>query len=87
MPVGTVYWIRGEVDNGRTGRHSSKELLKQRYRDVEASMEENESPATSKQNQAEKKRKSNSFAFLAYAIVVFTTLAIGLFVILMRSSA
>lgn len=36
--------------------------------------------------QTQKQRKSNGFAFLAYAVVVFSFLAVGLVVILMRSN-
>lgn len=39
------------------------------------------------QEQAEKKKKSRIASFLPFAIVVFTALAIGLVVILLRSKA
>ncbi len=48
-------------------------------------MEEQKSQESIEENQTKKESKSNSFAFLAYAIVVFAMLAVGLFVILMRS--
>jgi len=48
-------------------------------------MEENKPEEQSEKNQTDKQSKSNTFAFLAYAIVVFAMLAVGLIIILMRS--
>jgi len=52
---------------------------------LEGIMEEKQSQEPEEQHPP-KQRKSNSFAFLAYAVVVFSFLAVGLAVILMRSN-
>lgn len=49
-------------------------------------MEKQKSQESIEKNQTEKESKSNSIALLAYAIVVFALLAVGLLVILMRSN-
>jgi nitrate reductase NapE component len=48
-------------------------------------MEEKQLQDNTVNKQDRKKRKSNNFGFLFYAIAVFTILGIGLLVIVMRS--
>jgi fatty acid desaturase len=55
-------------------------------RTFEVTMEKQKSQESIEKNQTEKESKSNSIALLAYAIVVFALLAVGLLVILMRSN-